>query len=63
MVAVLKNNWEKCTAKTYRPNFHFVVSKDFEKLVNNSLVDHIEKYGLFLISSTILGLLNQLYIL
>ena len=27
--------------------FFFVVSNIFEKLVNNRLVDHLEKYGLF----------------
>ena len=36
--------------------------KVFEKLVNNRVVDHLEKYGLFLISSMVLGLLNQLQI-
>ena len=35
-----------------------VVSKAFEKLVNNRIVDHLEKCGLF--SSMVLGLLDQL---
>ena len=39
-----------------------VVSKVFEKLVNNRIVDHLEKCGLFLISSMVLGLLDQLLI-
>ena len=39
-----------------------VVSKVFEKLVNNRIVDHLEKCGLFLISSMVLGLLDQLQI-
>ena len=39
-----------------------MVSKVFEKLVNNRLVDHLEKCGLFLISSMVVGLLDQLQI-
>ena len=42
--------------------FFSVVSKVFEKLVNNSIVDHQENCGLFLISSMVLGLLYQLQI-
>ena len=39
---------ERSTAKNYRPvRFLSLVSKVFEKLVNNRIVDHIEKYGLF----------------
>ena len=34
----------------------------FEKPVNNGVVDHMEKCGLFLISSVVLGLLNQLQV-
>ena len=34
-----------------------VVSKVFEKLVNNIIVDHLENCGFFLISSMVLGLL------
>ena len=37
-----------------------LVSKVFEKLVNNRIVDHPEKCGLFLISSMFLGHRNQL---
>ena len=49
------------TAKNYCPvNLLSVVSKVFKKLVNNSLVDHLEKLAFFLISSMVLGLLNQL---
>ena len=40
-----------------------MVSKVFEKLVNNRIVDHLEKCVFFLISSMVLGLLNQLQIL
>ena len=39
-----------------------MVSKLFKKLVNNGIVGHPEKCGLFLISSMVLGLLNQLQI-
>ena len=66
MVPVFKNVGEGSTAK----NYHLaspvpVVSKVFEKLVNNRLVDHLEKCGLFLgfqFSSIVLGLLDQLQI-
>ena len=39
-----------------------VVSKVFKKLLNNRIVDHLEKCGIFLISSKVLGLLDQLQI-
>ena len=45
---VFKNVGERSTAKNYRPVSLFsVVSKVFEKLVNNRIVDHLEKCGLF----------------
>ena len=48
MVPVFKNVGEMSTAKSYRPvSLLSVVSKVFEKLVNNRLVDHLEKGGLF----------------
>ena len=49
MVPVFKNVvWEMCTAKTYCPvSLLSVISKVFEKLVNNRIVDHLEKCGLF----------------
>ena len=48
MVPVFKNIGERSTAKNYRPvSFLTVVSKVFEKLVNNRIVDHLEKCGLF----------------
>ena len=48
MVAVFKNVGERSTAKNYDPVSLFsVVSKVFEKLVNNRIVDHLEKCGLF----------------
>ena len=47
-VPVFKNVGESFTAKNYRPDsFLSVVSKVFEKLVNNRIVDHLEKCRLF----------------
>ena len=41
MVPVFKNVQETSTAKNYHPvSLLFVVSKVFEKLVNNKSVDH-----------------------
>ena len=48
MAPVFKNNGERSTAKNYRPvSLVSVFSKVFEKLVNNRIVDHLEKCGLF----------------
>ena len=48
MVPVFNNVGERSTAKNYCPiSFLSVVSKVFEKLVNNRIVDHLEKCGLF----------------
>ena len=48
VVPVFKNVGERSTVKNYCPvSLLSVVSKDFEKLVNNRIVDHLEKYGLF----------------
>ena len=63
VVSVFKNVGERSTTKNYRPvSLLSVVSEVFEKLVNNRIVDHLEKFGLFLISSIVLGLPNQLRI-
>ena len=63
VVPVFKNFRERSTAKNYCPvSLLSVVSKVFEKLVNNRIVDHLEKCGLFLISSMVLGLLDQILI-
>ena len=63
MVLVFNNVGERSAAKNYCPvSLLFVVSKVFEKLVNNRIVDHLQKCGLFLISSMVLGLLDQLQI-
>ena len=49
MVPVFKNVGERSTAKSYHPvSLLSVVSKLFEKLVNNRIVGHQEKCGLFL---------------
>ena len=48
MVPVLKNVGKWSTAKIYCPvSLLSVVIKVFEKLVNNKIVDHLEKCGLF----------------
>ena len=45
---VLKNVGERSTAKNYCPvSLLSVVNKVFEKLVNNKILDHLEKCGLF----------------
>ena len=49
MVHVLKNVWERSAAKTCCPvSLLSLISKIFEKLVNNRIIDHIDKSGLFL---------------
>ena len=48
MVPVFKNAGERSAAKSYHPvSLLSVVSKVFEKHVNNRIVDHLEKCGLF----------------
>ena len=48
VVPVFKNVGERSTTKNYRPvSLLSVVSKVFEKIVNNRIVDHLEKCGLF----------------
>ena len=48
MVPVFKTVGERSTAKSYRPvSLLSVVSKVFEKLINNRIVDHLKKCGLF----------------
>ena len=48
MVPVFKNVGERSTAKNYRPVCLLsVVSKVFEKLVNNRIAGHLKKCGLF----------------
>ena len=48
VVPVFKNVGERSAAKNYHPvSLLSVVSKVFEKLVNNGIVDHLGKCGLF----------------
>ena len=48
VVPVFKNVGERSTAKNYHPvSLLSVVSKVLEKLVNNRIVDRLEKCGLF----------------
>ena len=61
MVPVFKNVGERSTAKNYRPvSLLSVVSKVFEKLIKNRIVDQLEKCGLF--SNFQYGFLDQLQI-
>ena len=49
-VPVFKNAGDRSAAKNYCPvSLLSVVSKVFEKLANNKIVDHLEKFELFLI--------------
>ena len=64
MVLIFKNVVQRSTAKNYHPvSLLSMVSKVLEKLVNNRILDYLEKFGLFLISCMVLGFLNQLQIL
>ena len=48
VVPVFQNVGERSTAKNYHPDSLLpVVSKVFEKLANNRIVDNLEKCGLF----------------
>ena len=63
MLSVFKNFWERPTAKNSGTvSLLAVVSEVFEKLVNHRIVGQLEKCDLFLISSMVLGLLDQLQI-
>ena len=62
MVPVFENLRERSTAKNYQlVSLFSVVSRIFEKLANNKLIDNLEKHGLF-ISFSVSGLLNQMKI-
>ena len=59
MFPVFKNVRERSTAKNYCPvSLLSVVSKVFENLVNNRIVDHLEKCGFFSDFLSLLLLLN-----
>ena len=63
MVPVFENCREKSTAKNYGPvSLPSVISKVFGNLVYNRIVDHLAKCSLFLVSSMILDLLDQLHV-
>ena len=48
VIPVFKNVGGRSTAKNYRPvSLLSVVSKVFEKLVNDRIIDHLEKCNLF----------------
>ena len=48
VVPLLKNAGERSAAKNYCPvSLLSMVCKVFEKLVNNRIVDHLEKCGFF----------------
>ena len=48
MVLVFMNVGERSTAKNYRSvSLLSVIRKGFEKFLNNTIVDHLEKCGLF----------------
>ena len=63
MLPIIKDVGERSKARNYRPvSLLSVVSKVFEKIVNNRIVDYLKISGLFLVSSMVLGLLDQLQI-
>ena len=67
-VPAFKNVGKRSTAKTYLPpSLISVISKVFEKPVNNRIIDHLEKYGLFsgfhLCLIELMGLLTGLRLL
>ena len=60
VVAIFKNIWKTFATKNYRPvSLLFLVNEFFE---NNKLVHHLQKFGLFLISSMVSGILIQPHI-
>ena len=63
VIPVFKNAGERSTVNNYHPaSLLSVVSKVFEKLVNNRIVDHLEKCGHFSDFQYGLGLFDQLQI-
>ena len=63
VVPLFQKVGERSMAKIYRPlSLISVVSKIFEKFINNRLADHFRNMALFLISTKVSGLLDQLQI-
>ena len=63
MVLVFENVGERSAVENYHAvSILFVVNKVFENLVNNRIVNHLEKSAFFLISSMVLGLLDRLQV-
>ena len=63
MIPIFKNVGAKSMAKNFNPvSILSVVSKIFEKHLNNSLVYDLKKVVFCLISSMIFGLLDLLHI-
>ena len=59
MIPVFKNAFERSTAKNYRPiSLLSLVSKVFEKIVNNRLAITSRNMAFFIISSMVSGLLD-----
>ena len=60
MLPVFKNVGKRSTAKNYHPiSVLSVVSTVFEKLINNRIVDHLEKCGHFSDFQYVLGFLDH----
>ena len=60
MVPIFKNVGDRSTAKKYCPvSLLSVVSKVFETLVSNRIVDHLKKCGLFLFSVCLLRFVSD----
>ena len=63
MVLVFENVGERSTVENYHAvSILSVVNKVFENLVNNRIVNHLDKSAFFLISSMVLGLLDRLQV-
>ena len=66
VVPVFKNVGERPTAKNYHPvSLYSVVSKVFENIVNNRIVNHPEKCDFFMVLSLLnhLQIFSQLYLI
>ena len=60
VVHIFKNVGKGVRLKTITLLIFFMwLAKSLKKIVNNRLVDHLEEYDLFTISSMVLGLFNE----